>query len=539
MEGQTTAATGSKKRRRAPSAPQDPAEAARRYQQRKLREEAIKARGQGQGFIPNKKRKLGAKSPSKGSFRDQPAYGKSTQPGRGPSSGGAPEEDAGSRPMTKVKVIVVPIYWNRKKEEKAQVLAAAGRVEKVIQDAGVTCGIDTTNKLTPGQKFRFWEERHVKIRVELGPKEAAAGQCVVAKCKKPGAVAAKSTVRIGPALVELVKPIVTEDAAAGDATRSGEGHQKGADGWAADLGDEQSGKCKEKSKAEQEAKKSLKKRAKQLQKQAAADQQGTTALERKALPIPMLEEDAAFEAGNSSAQPPELHVKKAKKQKATVASASALKPALQPVADINRWDADPEAADVGMTDAPAPLHLHKAPDDSAALSAANQTKAAKVASKKQKRAFKKAPPGSSASDPAPTHSRADGMAADINRWDADPEASHDTPLDLQGGSAPTSVPQEAQTVGVQPEIQQPLTANGTKHKPIISKLKPVIGVSGDDLGDEFDIAVEDEEEEDAGMKRKGKKKKAAQGAGRAASSQLPAWQSDGGSEAKRMKQVIF
>ena len=37
----------------------------------------------------------------------------------------------------------------------------------------------------------------MKIRVELGPKEAAAGQCVVAKCKKPGAVAAKTTVRVG------------------------------------------------------------------------------------------------------------------------------------------------------------------------------------------------------------------------------------------------------------------------------------------------------------------------------------------------------
>lgn len=48
------------------------------------------------------------------------------------------------------------------------------------------------------------EERHVKIRVELGPKEAAAGQCVVAKCKKPGAVAAKTTVRVRPAAAAFV-----------------------------------------------------------------------------------------------------------------------------------------------------------------------------------------------------------------------------------------------------------------------------------------------------------------------------------------------
>ncbi len=55
-----------------------------------------------------------------------------------------------------MQVIIVPIYWNRKKEEKAQVLAAAARVEKVLQDAAISCGVDSTNKLTPGQKFRFW-----------------------------------------------------------------------------------------------------------------------------------------------------------------------------------------------------------------------------------------------------------------------------------------------------------------------------------------------------------------------------------------------
>ncbi|KAK9866808.1 hypothetical protein WJX84_009876 [Apatococcus fuscideae] len=219
MNSGPAAGMKSKKRGRgaAPSEPMDPTEAARRYQQRKLREEAIKARAQGQGFVPNKKRKFAENPSERPNPTDRHQYADKARPGGRAAFGwgaNVPDEDAGSRPMTKVKVIVVPIYWNRKKEEKAQVVAAAGRVEKVLQDAGVSCGIDTTNKLTPGQKFRFWEERHVKIRVELGPKEAAAGQCVVAKCKKPGAVAAKTTVRIGPALVELVQPNVPEDDAA-------------------------------------------------------------------------------------------------------------------------------------------------------------------------------------------------------------------------------------------------------------------------------------------------------------------------------------
>ena len=56
-----------------------------------------------------------------------------------------------------------------------------------------------SNALVKLECLHHREERHVKVRVELGPKEAAAGQCVVAKCKKPGAVAAKTTVRVRPA----------------------------------------------------------------------------------------------------------------------------------------------------------------------------------------------------------------------------------------------------------------------------------------------------------------------------------------------------
>ena len=72
-------------------------------------EEAIKARGQGQGFVPNKKRKLIATASGKGRFGEKPIYGNNAKLGRGNTSQGgqAPEEDAGSRPMTKVKVPIL------------------------------------------------------------------------------------------------------------------------------------------------------------------------------------------------------------------------------------------------------------------------------------------------------------------------------------------------------------------------------------------------------------------------------------------------
>ena len=30
------------------------------------------------------------------------------------------------------------------------------------------CGMDTSHKFTPGQKFKFWEERGVRLRIEIG-----------------------------------------------------------------------------------------------------------------------------------------------------------------------------------------------------------------------------------------------------------------------------------------------------------------------------------------------------------------------------------
>ena len=66
----------------------------------------------------------------------------------------------------------------------------------MLQAAGIDCGIDTTTTLSPGQKFRHWEERGVMVRVELGPQEALSGSCLLAICTTPGEVAAKSTVQV-------------------------------------------------------------------------------------------------------------------------------------------------------------------------------------------------------------------------------------------------------------------------------------------------------------------------------------------------------
>ena len=61
-----------------------------------------------------------------------------------------------SWPECNVQIIVVPIYWNRKPEEKAEVVQGAQQVVDLITTAGIQVGMDTTNALSPGQKFAHW-----------------------------------------------------------------------------------------------------------------------------------------------------------------------------------------------------------------------------------------------------------------------------------------------------------------------------------------------------------------------------------------------
>ena len=50
----------------------------------------------------------------------------------------------------------MPIFWNRKPEEKEQVIAAAEKIAEMLKESGIDCGIDTTNAMSPGQKYAYW-----------------------------------------------------------------------------------------------------------------------------------------------------------------------------------------------------------------------------------------------------------------------------------------------------------------------------------------------------------------------------------------------
>jgi prolyl-tRNA synthetase len=66
------------------------------------------------------------------------------------------------------------------------VLAAARGVRETLDSAGIRVRLDDREGMTPGFKFNDWEMRGVPLRIEIGPRDVAAGNAVLARRDRPG-----------------------------------------------------------------------------------------------------------------------------------------------------------------------------------------------------------------------------------------------------------------------------------------------------------------------------------------------------------------
>ena len=73
------------------------------------------------------------------------------------------------------QLMVVPIQ-----QRKEGVMEAAESLRKALADAGIRTKLDDTDK-SPGWKFAEAEMRGIPLRAEIGPKDMAAGQCVLVR----------------------------------------------------------------------------------------------------------------------------------------------------------------------------------------------------------------------------------------------------------------------------------------------------------------------------------------------------------------------
>ena len=116
--------------------------------------------------------------------------------------------------LAPVQVVIVPIY--KSDDEQSSVLGVAHKLEDELVGSGVRVKVDDRDQHRPGYKFSEWELKGVPLRIEIGPKDVAAEQVVVAD-RVSGEKSSRSIGEVGGgvgALLEASQQALYDDALA-------------------------------------------------------------------------------------------------------------------------------------------------------------------------------------------------------------------------------------------------------------------------------------------------------------------------------------
>jgi prolyl-tRNA synthetase len=80
--------------------------------------------------------------------------------------------------LAPVQVVVVPIW--KSEEERGQVSGVGGQVKADLAKAGIRVELDLRD-MKPGAKYFEWEAKGVPLRLEIGPRDVAAGHTMAAR----------------------------------------------------------------------------------------------------------------------------------------------------------------------------------------------------------------------------------------------------------------------------------------------------------------------------------------------------------------------
>ena len=81
--------------------------------------------------------------------------------------------------VSPIQVVIIPIYYS--KEDKENVLQKACQIKDSLSNNDVRVHLDDREQMTPGFKFNDWEMKGIPIRIEIGPKDIAKNQIVLAR----------------------------------------------------------------------------------------------------------------------------------------------------------------------------------------------------------------------------------------------------------------------------------------------------------------------------------------------------------------------
>jgi prolyl-tRNA synthetase len=125
-----------------------------------------------------------------------------------------------------IQVIIVPIW--RSDQERAEVERLVDRVRQQLSEAGVRVQADWRDQVRPGYKFNDWELKGVPLRLEIGPRDAAADQVVAVRrdlADKESVPVAGLVARVGE-LLDAVQTNLFDEA-----KRFLDNHTFSADSW--------------------------------------------------------------------------------------------------------------------------------------------------------------------------------------------------------------------------------------------------------------------------------------------------------------------
>jgi len=78
-----------------------------------------------------------------------------------------------------IQVVIIPIYYS--KEDKENVLQKACKIKDSLSNNDIRVHLDDREQMTPGFKFNDCEMKGIPIRIEIGPKDIAKNQIVLAR----------------------------------------------------------------------------------------------------------------------------------------------------------------------------------------------------------------------------------------------------------------------------------------------------------------------------------------------------------------------
>ena len=81
--------------------------------------------------------------------------------------------------LAPVQVAIVPIW--KTDEERSQVSGVGNQVKADLEKVGVRVELDLRDNLKPGAKYFEWEALGVPVRLEIGPRDLASSQAVLAR----------------------------------------------------------------------------------------------------------------------------------------------------------------------------------------------------------------------------------------------------------------------------------------------------------------------------------------------------------------------